>query len=166
MESLNKLIQLISAWLKKQVWLPEPLPEPKLTLRDKIHFLAVESIGTDASKENLAPQDLSCAEGVANILHKADPTFPKDIISTIELHKILDLHDNYERVTIPKPGCIINSPREGNTPGHAGIFTYGNRIISNDSKTGKMQNNYSLDSWIKDLKEKRGLKHIYIHEPL
>jgi len=39
------------------------------------------------------------------------------------------------------------------------------KIISNDSKTGKMEINYTLDSWIKEMRYKRGLR-IFFWEAL
>ena len=148
----------------KHVPLP-PIPPPPKTLREKIHQNALMWIGRDASPKNLAPKELSCAESVANILHEVLPTFPKDIVSTIELQSILDKHSNFERTLIPKPGCVLVSPRIGDRPGHSGFFTTGNGIISNDSKTGRMQLNYDLNSWIREMKEKRGLR-IFIWNPL
>lgn len=169
---MNRFFAVLNAWLTRVLTpspqpFPQPLPQPKpkQKLIDLVHAEALFSIGKDASPRNLAPQELSCAEGVSNLIHLVDPTFPGNVISTIELTRLLDLHDNYQQTRIPKPGCVIVSPRKGTTPGHAGIFTHGQRIISNDSKLGKMQNNYSLTSWAKEMRDRRGLK-IYFWEPI
>lgn len=141
-----------------------PLPQP--TLAQLIYEEAKRRLGTDASPKNLAPQELSCAEAVSNILHDVLPEFPDNITSTITLKELLDKDKNFERSILPKPGSIIISPREGDTPGHCGIFLDHLEIASNDSRTGKFETNYTFDSWIIAFKKKRGLHHVYLWEPV
>lgn len=151
---------LISLFPKKQ---DEPKPAPK-PLPPSLLSVAMQYRGKDASPKNLAPQELSCAEGVSNIIHEWNPAFPSGVLNTARLAQILDASPHFERTTIPKAGCVIVSPRVGETPGHAGFFTEPNWILSNDSRTGKMEVNYSLDSWIRVMRHGRGLR-ILIWQP-
>lgn len=155
----DKVLQLLSEileWIKTQEQVPPA--------REKLLMAAKMALGTDASPMNLAPQELSCAEAVSNVVKKVFPSFMLTV-STIELDRFLSKSPQFKSTKIPSPGCIINSPRLGSIPGHCGIFLTTNRIASNDSKTGKFQDNYSLDSWAREMRDKRGLK-IYLYEPI
>lgn len=154
----EKVLQILSeilAWVKTQEVPPA---------REKILQAARDALGTDASPMNLAPQELSCAEAVSNIVKRVYPSFMMTV-STIELDRFLTNSPYFKSTKIPKPGSIINSPRIGGNPGHCGIFLTTNRIASNDSKTGKFKDNYSFDSWAREMRDRRGLK-IFIYEPI
>lgn len=154
----DKVLQLLSeilAWVKTQEVPPA---------REKILQAAKDALGTDASPMNLAPQELSCAEAVSNIVKKVYPSFMLTV-STIELDRFLTSSPYFKSTKIPKPGSVIVSPRQGNTPGHTGLFLTADRIASNDSRTGKFQENYTLQTWIEEMRKKRGLR-IYFYEPL
>ena len=124
--------------------------EPKETILE-----AAESmLGKDASPRDYAPDDLGCAESVANILHAVDPSIDPLIVSTAILFKILDKNPNYERVLDIEPGCILVSPTgyQGSggalSNGHTGIFLTETKIASNSSASGLWEQNYTLNSWI------------------
>lgn len=121
--------------------------------------------GRDASPRGLAPQEVSCAEGVSNILHRVLHEFPEGIVSTASLFGRLLEDTHFTPVLTPSPGCVIVSPRTQMTFGHAGIFIEDDVILSNDSKTGTMQQNYTFDTWIHEMKVRRGL-HTYIFKPV
>lgn len=138
----------------------EPIPEPT---KQKRLLQAVKSwIGKDASPENRAPQELSCAEGVSRILHNLFPSFPKGIVSSKELDNELARSTLFRRTSFPKSATVIVSPRTAQMNGHAGFTIEDDKIVSNDSKTGLMAQNYTISSWIKKFKEGRGLElHLY-----
>lgn len=136
----------------------EPIKTPTDVLLETVESF----IGKDASPDNKAPQDLSCAEGASNIINKAFSNFPKGILSTVDLQKELKRQPMFKATLTPKRGCIINSPRIGDTPGHVGFMVSDTEIVSNDSKTGTMKKNYTWLSWIKEMRDKRGLKiHLF-----
>ena len=156
----------MDAEIDKPVFIP-PEPEPQLTNAEKLVKVAVALLGKDASPMQLSPQELSCAEGVSFIIHQVFPDFPANVVSTIELDSILDNSPHYFKDTkLPGEGCIIISPREDEKPGHCGIFVTNREIASNDSATGLFISNYTWDSWVKTFREKRGLKHIFLYQPL
>ena len=132
--------------------------QPTLTLGQKIHQEALKWLGKDASPLDLASDEVGCAESASAIIHNVIPQFQGSVLSTAALAQTLDDSKYFRRVTIPFPGCVIVSPRTATTFGHAGIWTDGKKIISNDSATGTMKINYDWDSWIAEFKEKRGLK--------
>jgi len=144
---------------------PVPAPAPESN-RERLHEEALLSIGTDASPLDHTPDEFGCAESLSLIVRRAFPDFKAPFTSTIDLAAYLDKRtDLFKRTIIYKPGCIIVSPRVGTVPGHCGFFTDGSRIISNDSKSGLMQNNYSWNGWVQEFKDRRGLR-IFIWEPL
>jgi hypothetical protein len=64
----------------------------------------------------------------------------------------------------PTPGAVIISPRTATKNGHTGIFLTTDRIASNDSLTGKFNDNYSFAGWATSFLKNRGL-HVYIFKP-
>ena len=146
---------------------PQELPmNQELTNREKLLEAIRDSIGSDASPGDKVSDEFGCAESASNIIKKVYPNFRAPILSTKELVAELDRHPEcFERTTLPKPGCIIISPRTDTTTGHAGFFVAKDRIVSNDSATGLMQDNYSWSSWVLSFKDRKGLR-IYIWEPL
>lgn len=162
LKKLGDILRSLEAILKEVF---EGEQQTPLTPGEKVLLTVRAHLGTDASPMNLAPKELSCAEGVANILNKVYPSVPRNIISTNILDKHLSDSTHFKSTKIPKPGSVIMSPRQGTTPGHCGFFLTSNRIASNSSKTGLFEDNYSLDSWVREMRDKRKLK-IYIYEPL
>ncbi|MFN3658162.1 MAG: hypothetical protein ACK4UO_12975 [Pseudolabrys sp.] len=135
---------------------PEPQPEPaQETQSERILATAELHIGKDASPNDLAPDELGCAETLSNILHEALPDFPANILSTAILYQTLRVHPNFKRVDNPEAGDIVISPTGYQptsstvTNGHCGVVARENRILSNDSKTGKFLDNYSIEAWAK-----------------
>lgn len=124
-----------------------------------------EHIGVDASPNDIAPDELGCAETVSTLINKVDRDFPI-IPGTWTLWNILNNRTNYERVTVPSPETIIISPTgtgNGSIPGHVGIMLDDGVIASNDSATGKFIKNYTLDTWQKRYVEKGGFK-VYMYK--
>ncbi len=141
-----------------------PVNQPEvLTRREEILKAAKEALDTDASPENKAHRDLACAESVSHILNSVIPHFPKGVLSTAELEHFLDYSPDFVPTKIPKPGCVIVSPRNATQHGHAGLFLTADRIASNDSEDGLWKDNYSLDEWAKEMRGERGL-HIFLFE--
>lgn len=110
---------------------------------------AIKAIGMDASPEDLAPDELGCAETVSSIVRKVLPDFPV-ITGTWVLNDKLSKDERFERVGEPEIGAIIMSPTgmgNGTFPGHTGICGDKNTIMSNVSATGKFDQNYTIESW-------------------
>lgn len=128
---------------------PEPTPE---TPAERLHQTALHYIGTDASPNDIAPDELGCAESVSEIVHEAFNDFPAQILSTAKLYKLLGAHPAFKKVKEPLPGDIIISPtgyatKKTISNGHTGIVTDNACILSNDSRTGTFQNNYTIAKW-------------------
>lgn len=105
-------------------------------------------LGQDVSPKDLVPDEVGCAESVCNVIRRVYPDFPI-ITGTWTLWDYLQRY--HTRVTRPSRGDIIISPTGTSSlrgvQGHVGI--YGERIHSNNSKTGRWDNNYNLTSWRK-----------------
>lgn len=143
-----------------------PLPEPPKTpvaasLALQIYNEAHNWIGKDASPRNLAPQELACSESVCTILHEVIPDFPVDIVSTSILAQTLEKNPHFVLDDVFGPGTVIVSPRTDAMNGHAGIFLSGGTIASNDSRGGLFEDNYSIDTWVAEMRGKRGLPILY-----
>lgn len=120
--------------------------------------VAKKYLGKDISKTQ---NTLGCAESVSFILHEAIPSFPEGILSTEVLKKEIIKSKLFTATLDPEPNSVIISPTVGNKVGHTGVIIEDKKIISNDSATSTMKQNYTFDSWIDKFKRSKGL-HIYI----
>lgn len=121
---------------------------------------ALKCIGTDASPNDVAPDEVGCAETVSDLLIGA---FGYNVgiaftVSTNTLYKELLASRSFIQVDRPLEGDIIISPtgygNGGLSNGHVGIMdtidntNFDNSLImSNDSATGKFLQNYTLGRW-------------------
>lgn len=126
-----------------------------LSARERLHNRAVGCLGTDASPNDVAPDELGCAETV-NAIHKRE--FGFEIgggLSTALMYKALEVSPYFQRVDQPDKGDIALSPTgmgNGNLPnGHVGIVGdgvgEGRVIMSNDSFKGTFEANYTIKKW-------------------
>lgn len=121
----------------------------KQSAGDRIYNFAKTLIGKDASPNNLAPDELACAETVSYILKSLYPTFPI-ITGTWTLWDYLKKSKDFTEVLIPKKGDIIISPTgtgNGKITGHTGFLGENGVILSNNSSTGKLDNHFTQTTW-------------------
>lgn len=128
---------------------------------------AIRYLGTDASPNDVAPDELACAETVYDILAKAFPLnvgFPF-LVSTSKLYDALRTSPKYMKMDQPLEGDIVISPTgygNGNlSNGHVGIKGEGDRIMSNSSDSGKFEENYSMEGWKMRYVNKGGYPMLY-----
>lgn len=110
-------------------------------------------LGKDASPNDLAPDELGCAETVTTLMRKAYPQTPI-MIGTYALYLYLrDPRNGWKQVSVPQPGDIVISPTGMGFPGtvgHVGIVDKHNVIMSNSSFSkpqGLFLQNYTIGSW-------------------
>lgn len=117
----------------------------------KILETAQSFIGRDASPDDLAPDELGCAETVSDILFDAGCDIPS-IVSTQILCYFLETSKSWTEVATPLGGDVIISPT-GSSPskiithGHTGIVLGDGVIGSNDSATGEFLTHWTIDMW-------------------
>lgn len=136
-----------------------PLRDAKRIL---LHLTAKTFIGTDASPNDIAPDEYGCAETL-NEIHRAafgDYISSRNILSTYWMYADLKKRSDFVSVNVPTPGDIIISPTGyggygGITNGHVGVVTDGGWVLSNDSFKGTWEKNYTLETW-RDRYERRG----------
>jgi hypothetical protein len=131
----------------------------------KLHDIALQSIGldVDVSPSDFAPDELGCAETISNLIRKIVPSFPI-ILGTWTLYGEFKRNSRFKRITEPETGAIIISPTgfgNGKFPGHVGIVGENGKIMSNDSKTGKFIQNYTLKTWAERYAIKGGFPIFY-----
>ncbi len=112
---------------------------------------AKNQLGSDASPNDEAPDELGCAETVTCVLRKAGCNIPI-ILSTAQLYTWLEKSPEWLEVPLPLPGDIILSPtgtggKNGIRNGHVGIVGNDGWIMSNNSFSGVFERNYTLASW-------------------
>ena len=137
------------------VLLTDYLTHPDATPAGKLFITAVCSLGTDASPNDVAPDELGCAETVDTIFKKAFGDYingPVVTLSTNVLFNRFIQGNGFTELQTPVPGCIVISPTGyGTNPqmpnGHVGIVSMDGRIMSNTSATGLFMENYTLDTW-------------------
>jgi len=177
---LRYLIDLVIAAFRPETLPPVPPPDataptiptvpPDTSLpreetpAERLHEAALLMLGKDASPLDTAPDDLACADSVSALLREVYPDFPTTV-STARLQERLLKDIRFKPTLEWKPGVIVISATEGPNIGHTGICTEGERVMSNDSKTGKWQNNFSRASWVAYYKTKKGLA-VKLFEPV
>lgn len=167
---MNFIKILLSLFIKKQpAPIPVPTPEPVVVkpdpdeARKELFFFACTFLGKDASPEDIATDEYGCAETVTDIVHKCFGDLPKEgktIVSTTKLYEQLKKHPKFRQTFNLKPGNIIISPTGyGNGTiknGHTGIIGENQTIMSNSSKTGNFEKNYTIKSWVDRFRLKGG----------
>lgn len=142
-------------WLEQhpEKLITKPMP-PVVTSGEKIYQVAKSLLGQDASPENQAPSALACAETVNYIVQKATGSPVGGGASTASMWEALKADSTrWESIlgVDAREGDIIISPTGSNgfsrlTHGHVGIVArYG--ILSNNSETGTLGENYDIASW-------------------
>lgn len=146
---LNMEIQKIP---KEEPKLDPQTPVEELSNRQKLFLCAKSFIGVDASPSDVAPDELGCAESV-NAIHRKQFGSPiGGDVSTYRLYEALKKHPHFKQTSEALPGDIVISPtgfggKNGITNGHAGIVGENGKIMSNESKSGNFQENYTMETW-------------------
>ena len=124
--------------------------EQELTNSDALYAAAVLKLGQDASPKDLVDDDVACAETVSNLIQKIIPSFPT-FTGTWTLWAYLKKDTRFKQMILSEPGCVIISPTgTGNgrlRNGHVGILGKDGIIMSNDSASGLLLENFNLTSW-------------------
>lgn len=151
MKSLKQLLMLFKSFMN-------PITEKNNRLI--LFATAVQCLGTDASPNDIAPDEYGCAETV-NEIHEKAFGFPiGGDISTYRLYKALKDSPYFTRTEKALEGDLIISPtgygKNDIMPGHVGIVGELSKVMSNSSKNGLFSENYTLESWSKRWKDKGG----------
>lgn len=132
----------------------------RMTNNEILYGAAIAHLGQDASPNDLAPDELGCAESFNDIYRKAfgKPLYEGNQLSTYFLYKALKESPTFKRTDIPKRGTTIISPTGFSklgpkVAGHVGICGNNGTIMSNNSFAdsggikGVWDENYTLSSW-------------------
>lgn len=132
------------------------------TLNEKFLKICLEALDTEVTPQDKVPDYVACAEVISTLIKKVLPDFPV-ISSTKDLDTKLFMDKRFKRITEPERGAIVISPRTTNVNGHVGTFITSEKIASNTSKDGIFRGNYLWNEWIREFKDRRGLK-IYLYQ--
>ena len=139
--------------LKQLLGLFKSLINPITQNNNRLRFFnaAIRSLGTDASPNDIAPDEYGCAETVNDIHKLAFGYAIGGDVSTYRMYRDIKLNKKFVKVEYPLEGDIVISPTGygsgGLTNGHVGIVGELTKIMSNDSSTGKFEENYTIQSW-------------------
>ena len=164
LKTISKLttseIKKLIVELQKQIAVLTSQVNAETNNRLRLYNAAVKSLGTDASPNDLAPDEVGCAETV-NAVFKS--VFGKEIgggLSTALLFKVLKDDKRFMKVDQALPGDIVISPtgygNGGLSNGHVGIVAEDENIMSNSSATGTFETNYTLKRWVARYRNKGG----------
>lgn len=110
-----------------------------------IYKTAKEFIGKDIAK---TLNELGCAEAVNFAVKKAIGQEVGGDVSTFRMYNSLLADKRFSRVIEPQAGDIIISPTGyGRGPGHVGIISDNENIMSNNSYTYLWDEHLTLDYW-------------------
>lgn len=165
MFNVTLLVKLLKRLVFYLVLYSEELKDKELDpTRGRMLYLAAKSyIGKDASPLDVASDELGCAESVSNII-RAVVSF-RIITGTWTLWDTIRNDTRFMSVNLsPTAGDIVISPTStgnGTIRGHVGIVGEGGTIISASSDSGKMEQNYTLESWEKRYHDYGGMPVYY-----
>lgn len=155
-ELYNQLLQFVNPPPFPLPHEPEASPEkptPTPQSMNKLYEAASKLIGQDASPKDLVKDGVGCAESVSTILHGILPGI-SIVTGTWSIWDVLRRRQDFQELKegdAREPGDIIlcvTGTGNGNIPnGHVGILGTGNGIMSNESKTGIWQTNFTTESW-------------------
>lgn len=142
----------------KTILIRTTMPEqtPSEVIFQKAKSLADK--GIDASPNDLAPDDLACAESVSTVINSVFSAFPIVTGTSTLLGKLIGYSrpdGNWKEIDGPEPGAIIISATGTNTNpsvmphGHTGICGENGVIYSNRSSSGTWDSYWNIDSWRK-----------------
>lgn len=132
--------------------------------REQLYLYAFRQIGQKKSgvKADIA---FGCAEAVNRIFRECFGNEIGGDVSTARLYKALESSYRFNKVTVPMRGDVVISPTgygSGAIPnGHVGIMSDNGQIMSNSSKTGLWEENYSIESWDKRYRKEGGYPVYY-----
>lgn len=141
--------------------MPEPIPEPIENLNSKLVRIAdaLTLLNIDVTPKDKIPDEVACSESLCEVINKVCK-FPI-IPYTPDLVRTLKLDSRFEGTLDFNEATIIVSPTgtgNGSIVGHCGVIGTNNEIISNNSRTGKWEYNFTIDSWKARYSTKGGLK--------
>lgn len=143
---------------------PEPIvsnPPDTRTLNEKLYEVAKSNLGKDISLDQSIPNELQCAQAASFVIKqvKSNAIPVHGISGTAALYQWMKDSPLFEETFAPSLGSIIiNATGTGKNTirGHCGIVAkydlmYKNDagVMSNDSNTGTLREQWSLKQWDK-----------------
>lgn len=128
----------------------------------KLYAVAKANLNTDVTPKDDVPDNVACAQTLTTLISKVID-FPI-IPGTSSLFTYLKKHASFTEVYSPQPGDVILSPTgygNGKITGHCGVIGENGRILSNDSPTGLLKDNWTLVNWKNHYGVKGGLPVVY-----
>lgn len=131
---------------------------------NKLYQAVVLKIGQDASPYDRVDDDLGCAESASTIIHSVIPEFPI-LTGTYPLLEELQRSSKFQPTVFLRPGTVIiaaTGTGNGKIRGHVGFMGENHIIISNDSATGTMLENFTYGSFYRKYNAIGGMKvHLF-----
>jgi hypothetical protein len=138
-------------------YIPPPEKPVEKTLKEKLLEAIEASIGFDVTPKDEVPDEVACVSSLCAVLRKV-MDFPK-LTYTPDLLNYLKKDKRFKSTLELKEGSIlVNATGTGNGSmrGHCG-FVRLDRVVSNNSFTGKMDTYYTLHSWKEKFRIKGGM---------
>jgi len=162
----ESVVQLFRKFFPKEVKEIEYMPYqpieilkdyiPELSLKEKLLNAIEGSIGQDLDKS--VSNDLACVIQLCKVLQKV-MDFP-DLTYTPVLVRTLKAENRFaSTLDLDVGNIIVNATGTGNNTiiGHTGFIWKDNKIVSNNSLTGKMDTFYDIESWKQRYRIKGGM---------
>lgn len=161
------MIWLKESSVKEIEYIPieKPMPEPKEVimeepLNSKLIRIAdaLTKLNIDVTPDDKIPDEVACVESLCEVLNKVI-SFPK-LSYTPDLVRELKKHPRVQgTLDFNEASIIVCATGSGNGTmrGHCGVVGTNKEIISNNSKTGIWEYNYTIDSWVARFRNKGGM---------
>ena len=140
---MNEILKQIALTIQKLRMQIEQLPTEN---GKKVLAFCLKNAGKSFGNKYI---DLGCAEEVNAVIQLVLGFQIGGGASTYLMYQALKDKKRFLKISQPIGGDVVISPTgygNGKISGHVGIYV-GDKIMSNDSKTGKFVKNFTLQSW-------------------
>lgn len=139
------------------------------SMQDKIRSVLLANLGKHCTLNPQIPADVGCAEAVSYLLKQLGIVDgPEGIAGTAQLLSWVEGRtEHFTEIDSPEPGALIISATgtgNGSVEGHTGFFggfgtqyAYDWGIVSNDSNTGLLREQWSFSEWNKWYTQQGGI---------
>lgn len=140
--------------------------QPTMTPAERLYQSAKNALGTHRTLNEAVPPELGCAEALSSIIKDAGVQgIPaQGFAGTIAVSAWIKGNPQFEKIDAPEAGAVIISTSEGATHGHCGVIAQYDLqynkdwgVISNDSSTGTVREQWSYQNWLKYYRTTLGL---------
>jgi hypothetical protein len=150
-----ELTPTVAEALKEEL---KTMQNSKENMQKKLFEAIERSIGFDITPKDTVPDEFACVEQLWTVLNTVHP-FPYVTYTPRLVEELKKSEYWVGTLDLNKGNIIVNATGTGNgsVVGHCGFIWDNGKIVSNNSKTGKMDTYYNFETWKQRYRIKGGM---------